>query len=133
MDAGIMIADLIGKPFSDGGRGPDTFDCWGLCMTVFKRFGYRLPEYPVGAYEPEQINSVIMSDRKIWQELEKPQKPCLVLMRLGVIDLINHCGVYTGDGFVLHTRKKTGSILERINSPFLKIMGYVLPPEEFRL
>lgn len=135
MDAGTIIADLIGRPFFDGGRGPGAFDCWGLCMEAFRRFGYELPEYPIGAFESEKIHETITEDRHKWQELPFPSRPCLVLMRLGTVDLVNHCGVYLGNSLMLHTRKKTGSVVERINTPVFKaiIKGFVTPPEEYKL
>jgi hypothetical protein len=36
---------------------------------------------------------------------------------------------------MLHTRDKTGSVIERINTPVFKgiIKGFVTPPEEYKL
>lgn len=132
----VIIADLVGRPFFDGGRGPGTYDCWGLCVEAFKRFGYELPEYPIGAFEAEKIHETIMEDRQKWVELNIPVKPCLVLMRMGrdATGLVNHCGIYLGSGLIMHTRDKTGSVIERIDRPAIKaiIRGFVKPPEEFR-
>jgi len=133
--AGTLIADLVGKRFKDGARGPDLYDCWGLCIEAFRRFGYELPEYPIGAFEAEKIHDQIIADRDKWQELTEPERPCLVLMRLGTIDLVNHCGVYLGNNLMLHTREKTGSVIERINTPVYKaiVKGFAVPPKEYQL
>ena len=40
----IDYNDLIGKPYKEKGRGPDGYDCYGLCIEVCKRFGTALPE-----------------------------------------------------------------------------------------
>jgi cell wall-associated NlpC family hydrolase len=37
--------DLIGKPYLLGARGPDAYDCWGLCIEVYRRGGRPLPEF----------------------------------------------------------------------------------------
>ena len=134
MDARALTSDLIGIPFVDRGRTAKGADCWALCMLAFERFGYSLPEQSVGAYEKELINETIQKDRLQWIAIEKPEKPCLVLMRLGVVNVINHCGVYLGNGQMLHTRGKTGAVIEDVFSVRIRnlIQGYVKPPEAFK-
>ena len=39
-------SDLIGLPYELGGRGPDSYDCWGLCVEVARRGGILLPDEP---------------------------------------------------------------------------------------
>lgn len=133
MDAKI-IADLIGIPFVDGGRNSRGLDCWGLCMEAFKRFGYSLPEYEVSAFAFKKINKTISLAKANWEPTASPVAPCLVLMRLSTANLINHCGIYLGNGILLHTRDKTGAVLERIDSPVFRaiINSYLIPPEEYR-
>ena len=41
----VTYDDLIGRPFVDGGRGPENFDCWGLATDVFRRHGKILPDF----------------------------------------------------------------------------------------
>jgi cell wall-associated NlpC family hydrolase len=40
-----LYADLLGKPFADGGRGPDSFDCVGLAIEVQRRRGLDIPDF----------------------------------------------------------------------------------------
>jgi cell wall-associated NlpC family hydrolase len=40
----INFDDMIGKPYKQDGRGPNGFDCWGVCMEVCKRISIKLPE-----------------------------------------------------------------------------------------
>jgi cell wall-associated NlpC family hydrolase len=129
-----LVSDLVGIPFVDRGRTLAGVDCWGLCMLVFHRFGYELPEYPIGAFECAQIHQAIMQDRQIWQELKEPQAPCLVIMRLGGKDFVNHCGIYLGKRLMLHTRSKTGSVIEKIDKPIFKplIKGFLAAPGEYK-
>lgn len=42
MDKG---ADLIGTPFKYGGRGPDSYDCFGLVMEMCRRNGHPIPDF----------------------------------------------------------------------------------------
>ena len=39
-----MFDDLIGKRYEDNGRGPNGYDCYGLCLEVCRRLKIRLPE-----------------------------------------------------------------------------------------
>ena len=132
MDAGI-IKDLIGKPFIDGGRGPDAYDCWGVCIEALSRIGYQLPDYPISAMDKVSISAAIQVEKQAWQEIADPQSGCVVVMRLGSHTLINHCGVYIGQGRMIHIRDKTGVVIERIESPVMKriIKGFYLPPAKF--
>ena len=40
--------DLVGKPVVFHGRGPDTYDCYGLVLEIYKRRGIVMPDlvYP---------------------------------------------------------------------------------------
>jgi cell wall-associated NlpC family hydrolase len=37
------VVDLMGKPYKNGGRGPDSFDCSGLVYYTYKKTGMALP------------------------------------------------------------------------------------------
>lgn len=39
-----MFDNLIGKSYGMDGRGPDCFDCYGLCIEVCSRLDIKLPE-----------------------------------------------------------------------------------------
>lgn len=128
------VKDLIGKPFVDGARGPAAYDCWGICMEVFKRCGYSLPDYPISATDKESISAAIEDGKNVWKMIEQPQAPCVVIMRLGSHTLINHCGVYVGEGKIIHTRNKVGAVIERLDTPLMRriVKGFALPPKEFK-
>ena len=50
-------ADLIGKPYQAGARGPDAFDCLGLVRHYFQaRHGVDLPEYNLLTSTPEDLH-----------------------------------------------------------------------------
>lgn len=134
MDA-KALNDFIGKPFEDGARGPNTFDCWGLTMAVMLRFGWALPDFHIAAFDVAKISDEIDNQRDAWRELAIPEPGCIVVMRFGCHKHVNHVATFIGDGMMLHTREKTGSVIERVNSPVFKalIKGYFLPPEKYRI
>ena len=41
--------DVIGRPWSPGGEGPETFSCWGLVRYAFRlKHGIELPQVTLG-------------------------------------------------------------------------------------
>ena len=46
MNDQFNLADIVGKPYKIGGRGPNAFDCWGLVRYVYKELlNIELPVY----------------------------------------------------------------------------------------
>lgn len=124
----INITDLIGKPFADGGRGPDNYDCWGLSKEVLRRHGVDLPDYRIPAFNKTGIFAWYEAVKSNYIEVsgELPV-PCLVFLRLNS-PVGNHIGVYLGDGKFIHARQKTGVCIERLDHPAYRrcILGYYL-------
>ena len=122
------LDDLIGKPFCDGGRGPEGYDCWGLAAEVYKRFGKELPDYKIACEDACRVNAEIEQNKPQWVQLIMPVAPCLVVMKMGVT-FVNHVGVYIGDGRFIHTRDKIGVNIDRIDNPNWRkrIEGYYVP------
>ncbi len=88
----IDTSDLIGKPFVWGGRGPDGYDCFGICKEVARRAGIEYPEVPV-SMRNEGCVSDVFSDvidefnegRSQWRKLEViglPQPLTTILMQV---------------------------------------------------
>ncbi len=90
-----MYSDLIGKQFSYDGRGPDTFDCYGLCVEVYKRLGKNLVEYKASNDFKENADSFDFG-KKDFIKLEKPEPFCLVLLRV-YKEYVSHIGVVLED------------------------------------
>lgn len=119
----IDLSDLLGIPFVNMGRDAKTgLDCYGLVIEVYKKFGIALPEsYECDFDDTTCINAMMQECKKntaVWQRIPEPVVPSIVAIRYGVpAPLINHVGVYIGDGYMIHTRNKTGSVIESIYSP----------------
>ncbi len=124
------LDDLIGKPFVDGGRGPDFYDCWGLASEVFRRFGIVIPDYRVGALDQTAIFNAYRQYQGAWRELAPGDfpVPCLIFMKFNS-PVGNHVGVYIGGERFIHARAKTCSCIERLDHPYWKnaVIGYYLP------
>jgi cell wall-associated NlpC family hydrolase len=102
-----QLIDLIGKPFLDGGRGHDAFDCWGLALEVYRRHGIELPDYRLACLEA----------RPCWLRLERQEPLALVAIRTRG-DWINHVGVCLGiDDCFLHTTRGIGAAVARLSNP----------------
>lgn len=123
--------DLLGRPFADGGRGPDTYDCWGLVREVYRRYGASLPDYPVSAMDAVRIARQMEQEAGGWAEVKRPLPvPCLVVIRLACGSWVNHAGVYIGDGRFIHAYKTTGVIIDRIKRWRSMIVGFYVMKQE---
>lgn len=125
------ISSLVGTPFKDGGRGPDSFDCWGLVREVYKRCGIDLPEYAeIACYDALRVTAEMASESKRWNKHQPPDLPipCVATFRVSS-PMVNHVGVYIGNGKFLHTREKAGAVIESLDSPIWRhrIEGFYTP------
>jgi cell wall-associated NlpC family hydrolase len=118
----MNLNDLIGTPFCNHGRDVHTgLDCYGLVMEVYRRQGIELPEYDADYNDAEKISGIIhhQARSKHWQECRQPLPvPCVLAIRFGTAPgVINHTGVYIGNGKFIHIREKTGVVIDRLDSP----------------
>ena len=127
------VLSLVGIPFADGGRGPESFDCWGLVREVYRRYGINLPDYNIGCYDILNVTAEMERNRHYWREHKPPEipVPSVVAFRVSA-PMINHVGIYIGDGKFLHTREKAGAVIESLNSPVWRhrIEGFYTPCEQ---
>jgi cell wall-associated NlpC family hydrolase len=115
-----MWNDLLGKPFKDGARGPDSFDCWGLVQYIFKTYyNCDLPDYRIPAKNSVGIFRAYLRDREHYPLITSRSvpAPCLVLMRFNS-RCVNHIGVYIGGGKVIHCRDAAGVSIIGTDDPF---------------
>lgn len=128
------LTDLIGKPFKDGGRGPDSYDCYGLAKEVYHRYGIELPDYTVSCKDASKIDETVATEKKLWIEIDRESiiVPTLVVMRFNYGMLCNHTGVYIGGDRIIHTINKKFAHIININDTFWnrKIAGFYIHPEQ---
>lgn len=111
----------IGRPFAEKGRGPDSFDCWGLLKWIY---GNDHPDRPhVPGYEEfydstndrDTLGRVIFEQRQArWREVETPQQFDAVLLRMRGVPM--HVGVVTKPGYMIHCALGIGTVHERYDS-----------------
>lgn len=111
----IVYSDLINKPFTDQGRGPDGYDCWGLVKEVYKRNGIELPDYTISAKACEEISQQIIESRPDWEQIQIAETPCLVVLK-GDLYFVQHLGVHVGFKKFIHASEQ-GVCIDRLNSP----------------
>ena len=120
----VTVNDLIGKPFELGAHGPDKYDCHGLVIEVFKRFGIDFPDVDIAGMAVEKISATLSEQvhdhvnvLKDWEEVKEPVSPCLVIIK-GHERFVSHLGVYLGNGRFIHSRQGgSGVCVERISNP----------------
>lgn len=121
----IDYTDLIGVPFAQDGRGPAAYDCYGLTKEIFARCGKDIGEYWCCVDDKEKINAIYRGAVKkaCWREVdykhgEKIPVPALVGLRFNAPPgVVNHTGVYIGDGKFIHTRERIGVCISSLLTP----------------
>jgi NlpC/P60 family len=108
-----IYADMVGKQFADGGRGPDVYDCWGVLQEVLRRMGQYPTDYPS---RPDLLLRIVSDE---WEQI----RPDKLLPGDGILlQSINHryqwhIGVAVDSWNMLHAREGVGVCVERIQSP----------------
>ena len=119
--------DLIGKPFADGGRGPDAYDCFGLYREIRRRLGLPCPDYHISALAVAQVDALIKVEaEKAWPwQAVAPEPYALMVMKNGPV-YKSHVATYMGHGRFLHIARKIPATYGRINDPAWRhrIVGY---------
>lgn len=100
-------SDLLGKSYSYGASGPNSFDCSGFTMYVYQTAGVNLPhnaaaQFNVGAKVSR--GDLIAGD--------------LVFFGYYGSNSINHVGIYNGDGVFIHASTKQGVITTSLDSSY---------------
>src|SRR5574337_745138 len=118
---GLNYSDLLGKQFAYGGRVPAVYDCWGLCMEIYKRLGRQLPD-GISTREyidiNQQINSKIRNPQsENFREISAPLPYCLVTIMIRP-PYITHVGVVLDDRIrFIHIMHKCSVAVERLDNP----------------
>jgi len=127
-----LFSDLIGKPFKDNGKGPDGYDCYGLCQEVYKRIGKALPDFDysfsthASPETAEAINFMIKKEHNNFKKIEKPEPYCIVTFCI-VPPFISHIGVVLDDCVkFIHISRRNAVVIDRLTSVHWqgRIRGY---------
>lgn len=100
-DTLLDVNDLLGKPYKLHGRGPDSYDCYGLVIEVERRLGRELPDLYKIFEKKSEVKDVNLATAAIG--LVKTDTPAfgdIVLFRKkGRAD---HLAVYLKNGDFIH-------------------------------
>lgn len=111
------ITDLLGKEYELDGRGPDRFDCWGLCVEVGKRAGINF----IDGERPEdnalKLQAFEKGKEDCFVQIEKPKPFCIVLFRMPP-PIIWHTGIVLPDNKTfVHILEQCTVCVERFSGP----------------
>lgn len=117
--------DLIGTPFEAGGRGPKSYDCWGLVLEVRRRLGLQSPEY---VYDLSDVTNVAAMDAIMipatqdarWVPVDASHVGGVVAIRNAGGPFVNHCGVIIAPYTFIHTLKGIGAHVVYTNAPMYR-------------
>ena len=129
-----LYADMIGKPFAAGARGPSAYDCVGMVLELQRRQGRDLGDF---ASTPEEFHRQYDGVRGIFGpcvRVEKPVGGCIVLLRM--LGDERHVGTMIDPWRMIHTSSAIGSgkIERLLGSEWTRrVIGYYLPDVTKRL
>lgn len=142
-DKNIGFTDLIlNAKFVDGGRGDNyKYDCWGLCLEIFRRFNMDIPDYSIvvedlsnpeiiGAENKEKIHEAINNYKNsLFVKLQQPCVPCIIVLKYCLGNFYNHVGVYIGNNRFIHISSDRGCVIEKMDLSIWKhrIEGFYYP------
>ncbi len=115
--ANVVVAialDQVGKPYSLGGKGPDSFDCSGLVYYCYKHAGYNIPS------TTKKLKKV---GKKVTGKLKfkKLKKGDLLFFKIGkIFGGPNHVGIYIGNREMVHASPTKGVIKVYLNLKYWK-------------
>ena len=124
------VAQYIGKPFRDGGRGPDAYDCWGCVVAIYRdHLDIVLPDYgEISAADLLRVRRQIGADAALepWRKMTSPREFDVCVMRLPSGRSHGHVGVMTDERHVLHAEAGSGVAVEPVDGPTIRgrIMGF---------
>jgi cell wall-associated NlpC family hydrolase len=127
----VPVENFIGTPFKGCGAGGR--DCWELVKAIYLEcYEVDIPmTYDIAHDATIRVSRAFIAAKMNpanWKPLDAPQDPCVVAIanHPDHPELVNHCGIYIGNGFFIHARQATGAVMERIASPLWerKIRGY---------
>lgn len=113
--------DLIGIPFELSGRGPETYDCYGLVMEMNRRAGVEVPDV-TSISDGKSVEALMNKHKsKYWKKTEIVPNATLIFNIKGYGA---HVGYVISPSRFIHTWEATGGVLtERLSLWEKRILG----------
>lgn len=109
------LAGLIGTPFKYCGRGPNSFDCYGLVREIYRRDGIEIPDlvYRADGSVMTAVAISASSVKSVWQELDFPEHGSVLMFK---VPGNMHVGYYLGNDEFIHSWEGSGGVtIERLS------------------
>jgi cell wall-associated NlpC family hydrolase len=104
----VKYDDLIGVAFAEQGRGPDTFDCYGVCMEINRRLGKALPDFADIMKTITKEN--IKEPEKCFDKVSGQPRTGDILLFRPMQGREMHTGVVVEPGKFLHASRDSGQV-----------------------
>ena len=121
------VQDYLGIPFRQSGRDRGGLDCYGLVLDVLQSvYDSFPPDFDLGNPDPKALRSYFEQgvSHACWDYVDTPQAGDVIVLFASGHPF--HCGVMVDEVTMLHTTKKGGCGIERIDGLMWKyrIMGF---------
>jgi cell wall-associated NlpC family hydrolase len=103
----------LGKPYQYGAAGPNSFDCSGFTQYVYKQFGINLPRVAADQYNSGPGTKV-----------STPRPGDLVFGHARGGSGIQHVGIISGDGTMIHAGNEQTDVEEVNFTSWYTVIGY---------
>lgn len=117
----VKYADLLSANFEYGGRGPKSFDCYGLVQEMYRRKGIETPNFD--SPSREELQDYFANRLNHWRPTKPGPGVGVALKSMGRL----HCGFMLGEVQFIHASESRKAVLvERIDSPLWRhnVVGY---------
>lgn len=119
---------FIGIPFADGEQSFDGANCYGLVRLFYREhLGINIPELRVHSDHSNVVWATYLKEiGEHWESVTEPQLYDVVAMAQDVRHprIVQHVGIYIGDGKVLHTLNKVESHIVDLEKIKYMVKGY---------
>lgn len=115
-----VIAQMIGVPFQEKGRGLSGFDCWGAArFGLLHAFGIEVPSYTESyttSREGEEIAALIGRESTGWDDVPVTAAQPGDVLILRIKGYPWHCGLVVDPPYFVHAERSVGTVKDRWDS-----------------
>lgn len=118
----INTRKYVGIPWKHLGRTWEGIDCYGLAQLIYKEeLGITLPDYYYPEYKQECVKftpenfPILNCIEQIPFDIRKVQEYDMLWIKVSWEEIVNHIGIYAGDGYFLEVNDPAGTILSKVS------------------
>lgn len=122
------MREFVGIPFSDNEPSFQGCNCYGLVRLFYREhLGIEIPDLRVHFDHSNRVWATYLKEiGENWVTVKEPEAFDVVAMAQDVAHprIVQHVGIYLGDGKVLHTLNKIDSHIVSLESVKHSVRGY---------